>query len=882
MNRPILGLLVALALSVSLSASMMAIVQADRVTFGAEFVPRRLDLPAVLTVPAGTTFELKADSTYDTIEVFGTLTVSRTQDTRLRVTHLIVMPGGVLDLGTEADPIPCYRYVEIIFRDVPIDPSKDPFQWGNGLVNFGRRTAYGCAKTAWVEATDSLFAGVTGASSTTVPEGWQAGDALLIPDTVTANPAVSRSRRESPISLTSVGGGGMTFSNPLAFAHPSIVDTQGTLVLRPRIANLTRNIVIRSEHPAGTRGHTVDIGHDATWDLRYARFEGLGRTTNAPLDDTAGSHLGTNQRGKYAVHHHHVGSCPTCVDEGNVYVGPGYVIGSKWGLALHGTSDTRVEQNIAVDWPGAGIVTEDGNEARHVFRQNFMAYSESPRPARTPFAEINANCPGCEGTGGWFRGVLNTFDGNEAWNNRTGLLLMNQQQPTGILYPSVPGGPDNTLLKPATDVPVAVIDTVVAANIFHGFEVWGVSRAPNDRLIAANNTYDGVLLATSSVIDGYFRDPILVCDAATSEGQIGLHSSGSYVRSLEVVGGRIMGCDLGLSEGGGMLSTVFTGTVLQNKTNLGRLDLARSFTLENVTHLPLGAFPHRYIEFIAEPIWTGTGPFPQSGQGSKWTFQRGSPYIVKNWQGTGKDYRLTLPHALGNNLAWPSYAAPPGAAGYSFSPDAGITMEQLWNLRGMGYSGDMIRNAEALTLDGLVNGIARLGLDVPFGPARAVITWPTLRDAIPSGLTSLIGYGLVTGDPVATEAFWYQIDGGPSRLLLPDPSSPSDRRRLAITNLADGAHTITTWRNYQGSPNAYNTATFRYCVGAGCGTLPPPPTCPSGQHLENGQCVPDLPPEPTWQVGTAPYDVFRVGTTGPLLKVRVCTAGACQVFLPEP
>src|SRR3954470_657633 len=134
----------------------------DRVVIGPEFLPRRLELPNRLTVPSGQVVELPADASYDYIEVAGTLRASRVHDTVARFTHLIVLPGGYLDVGTQADPIPCDRKVEFIVRDVPIDTARDPFQWGNGLVNFGRQTRVGCSKTAWVESADSIGAGATG------------------------------------------------------------------------------------------------------------------------------------------------------------------------------------------------------------------------------------------------------------------------------------------------------------------------------------------------------------------------------------------------------------------------------------------------------------------------------------------------------------------------------------------------------------------------------------------------------------------------------------------------------------------------------------------------------------------------------------------------
>src|SRR5579871_3817477 len=159
------------------------IVQPDRVLIGPEYVPRRLDLPKTLIVPAGKTVELPDDTAYDYIEIAGTLRVSRARDTHLKFTHLINLPGGTLDVGTQADPIPCDRHVEIVIRDVPIDTSKDPFQWGNGLVNFGHQTRVGCRKTSFVEAADALQAGATEITLASAPTNWKVGDELLIPDT---------------------------------------------------------------------------------------------------------------------------------------------------------------------------------------------------------------------------------------------------------------------------------------------------------------------------------------------------------------------------------------------------------------------------------------------------------------------------------------------------------------------------------------------------------------------------------------------------------------------------------------------------------------------------------------------------------------------------
>jgi hypothetical protein len=98
---------------------------AGRVVIGPEFLTRRTELPNKLIVPARQVVELPSDATYDYIEVAGTLRASRAHDTTTRFTHLVVLPGGYLDVGTQADPIPCDRKVDFVVRDVPIDTARD-------------------------------------------------------------------------------------------------------------------------------------------------------------------------------------------------------------------------------------------------------------------------------------------------------------------------------------------------------------------------------------------------------------------------------------------------------------------------------------------------------------------------------------------------------------------------------------------------------------------------------------------------------------------------------------------------------------------------------------------------------------------------------------
>ena len=73
---------------------------------------------------------------------------------------------------------------------------------------------------------------------------------------------------------------------------------------------------------------------------------------------------------------------------------------------------------------------------------NFAAYSIGNHKGDTNIETANArrdNNPGAAGNGFWARGVTNTFEANEAWNNSSGFNMFNQDTLPGNC-PSVPGG----------------------------------------------------------------------------------------------------------------------------------------------------------------------------------------------------------------------------------------------------------------------------------------------------------------------------------------------------------------------------------------------------------------------------------------------------------
>lgn len=825
-------------------AQMHTTVQPDRVLIGSagEFLSRRLDLPNRLVVGAGTTFLLPVDSTWDYLEVAGILRCDPTHDTTLRVTHLVILPGGLFECGTVATPMPATRHVTLIIRDVPIDTGKDPFQWGNGIVNFGAQTRVGATKTPFTEAVGGLMAGATTVTLVSAPVGWRVGDELLIPDTVTQTLGPDHektlSQRESKVTIASVNGATVVLSKPLDFDHPNIVTPDGVVVLRPRVANLTRNIVIRSENAAaptvGTRGHTADVGMGATWNVRYNQFVQLGRTSNDPIDDAATAHPTTNQKGRYAHHHHHAGSSVGSADIGNVFLGNPTT--TKWALAVHGTSDVLVEGNIAVDFPGAGFVTEDGYEVRDVFRKNLAAYIQGTPPALDPDGNIKVNRPGSEGSCFWFRGIMNTIDGNEAWNcYRSGFDLFNILQPAGS-YPSVPGGMPDTPLDRRAVLPISFDGNIAAANNA-GLEIWGIKRFPITHLIAAYNWDRQVIAASSDSVAFEIRDSQVVCEVGKGgvelNGGDGIHSGDGYVNTYDQFDTSILGCGKGIAQGGATNGINLTGGVLQNTVDIDRVH--GHLLVDGTTFKPLGTRPKRYIEtseMDTPPgfVWDGVSPLPTVGF-VRFGVNRGSDLIVKNAPGfgeAGKSYRLYFNGARGDRPAWYST----GSGLYVYDPPVkGLTWQQVWDQYGMGYLGGVVDPAKALTLDGLNYGVALEGTMTALGPPKAVITYPNSYEPFLPDLRVQLA---LTGDHTQASPFVFaSVDDGPRiQLETPVPDADSilnDQRSFGLDGdaIAQGRHVLKVWRTTLADPLVpLPGADFSvvYAVGVVAPTPPAPPT----------------------------------------------------------
>jgi hypothetical protein len=374
------------------------------------------------------TFDTVSDARLDCIEVDGALRFATDGSTRVRVGNLMVMDDGNLEVGTTARPVASNVTAEIIIADQPLDRTIDPGQIGTGIEGLGKITMHGSVKTpTFVRLAREPNAGDTMLVLEEPVSGWMPGDRIVIPDT-----RQLRSNERGPnykpqderVQIASVSANQVTLATPLQYAHKGARNADGKLEFLPHVGNVTRNIVIRSDNPQGTRGHMIFMSHAAI-DLRYVEVREMGRTKMGVLDnsefDAKGQlvKFGTNQIGRYAIHFHHDFGPKETPAGGYQFtlIGNSVDGAPKWGITVHNSHYGLVRDNVVYNARGAGIVTEDGTESFNVFDHNFALRVEgsgdfAPRSGYGGAAPD----PGGEGAGFWFRGPNNYIRNNVAAN----------------------------------------------------------------------------------------------------------------------------------------------------------------------------------------------------------------------------------------------------------------------------------------------------------------------------------------------------------------------------------------------------------------------------------------------------------------------------------
>jgi hypothetical protein len=428
------------------------------------------------------------------IDIGGTLRFATNQTTRLRVGTLIVLPNGALEVGTSSSPIPASFTAEIIIKNKALNTSADPDQFGTGLLSIdGKVTMYGAVKTpTFVRTASEPRAGQTVIQLERAVSGWRVGDRLFVPDTrqVDENNKFNSSYvlqiDEVTVQSISADGRSVTVSPALRYDHQGARDADGTPTvlsdgtkLLPHVGNLTRNVIIRSENPSGTRGHTLFTNRSDV-DIYYVQFQDLGRTRTEPLNSS------TNHIGRYPLHAHHLWGAVNASNTGYQFELVGNAVNDslKWPMAIHGSHYGLVKWNVVFggsQLTGAGIAVEDGSETENLFEENFVANIRSANisPRQSEPNTADGTTPGSAAECFWGAGFNNRFINNVASDCRNPVQEIVSGVGWKLITPAAPYTTSNPRFRGAdmtnTAQTVSVTPQYQPILEFRGNEVYGGS-----------------------------------------------------------------------------------------------------------------------------------------------------------------------------------------------------------------------------------------------------------------------------------------------------------------------------------------------------------------------------------------------------------------------
>jgi cell migration-inducing and hyaluronan-binding protein len=274
------------------------------------------------------------------ITVQGKLTFADERDLDL-VTDWIYVPGGEVQIGTEASPF--QHNATITLTDMV--PGEDINTMGDRGIMMLRGTLnmHGSREHTWTKLSSTAEAGATSINVLDASE-WRVGDEIVLAST-DFNPRQAERR-----TITGVSGNTISFAEPLEYMHYGEI-TFG-VDERGEVAMLTRNIKVQASEDAAVSyfgGHIMAMAGSKA----YVDGVELNRM---------GQHL---TLARYPIHWHLRG------DGQGQYI-KNAAIHDTYNrcVTVHGTNDLRVENNVTYNTVGHCFFMEDGIETGNEFIRN--------------------------------------------------------------------------------------------------------------------------------------------------------------------------------------------------------------------------------------------------------------------------------------------------------------------------------------------------------------------------------------------------------------------------------------------------------------------------------------------------------------------------------
>jgi len=802
-----------------------------------------------ITANASVSYNLLGTARLAGLEINGQLSFSTSQNTRLTVGNLTVMPTGTLQIGTPSLPVARGVKAELVIADQPLNLQTDPSQYGTGLIALGTVSIHGAPMDLrWDRLTSEPRAGDTSLLIANDAFEWRAGDTLVLPDTrqVLAGddkrfPAGQVAGQWEQVTIDHIVGNRVYLTSSLQFNHLGARNTSGGLELLPHVALLTRNVVVRSENPQGTRGHVLFTAR-ADVDIEGARFQDLGRTDafrnlNSTTIGANGqvTHLGTNQVGRYAVHFHHLMGPENPTNTGHQFTFTGNTVDGalKWAVAVHDASYGLLQNNVIYRAQGAGFVTEEGSEIYNEFLNNItIRIQGTSLDGKIGTQEDDY---GRGGSGFWFRYGGNAVVGNVAADSTyAGFVIDGYYGYDSFLLPDFrgadphqPGQATSTSLTPTNlfsdneaygmttmGLWAAYIsgDNFLAnqpTTVFDNLRLWNMFRAGVEMYHTSNVTFNNLLILGDRS-----------AQTRNDTGLVGLSLANYENRDLVITNSRIEGARWGIiaprndsTVVGKERPTVIENTTLKNYINIrvsptsqgeGNSLVVRNVRFELTRTLPTGP---ALLSAIDPPANIQMRLASDNPDLTKLSVVR-----VYAYNGvTGDDFQVLYREQTSQMIMPKSSAiALSGLMETTIgSPQAGLTNAQNWSRFAIAVAGSIAPANAATRAD--INGLTAPLQNQSSITPRAVLVTPWDGAQITGSAPLRIRYNVNGTLPAGTQVY-LSLDGKPGVLRISDHD---------VYYLAAGTHTLTayignsTGQKLAGTQSTTRTFTISSTFGAG-------------------------------------------------------------------
>lgn len=665
-------------------------------------------------------------TTGDIVHVPSRLSFDATMNTKLvwRDTFA-VNDGGELVIDYSASDFTC----DLVLADTAIDTDDDPYQWGHGLlaVGSGKMTIKGKAKTPWGRLAAEVSAGATALTFASGPTGWLAGDRLVLTDTrlreydkfdTGSSDYIDNGQHEERL-ISSVSGTTVNLTAATTYSHLGARDRSGTVDFYPAVANVTRNVVIRSATPtATTKLHCLAHGRCEV-DVQYVEIKNAGRSKLAAFDDTlptnpsSGSvtHVGTNQRGRYPWHFHHClgplglgAEVPQFKFVGNaVWSEQALVLDEvrRWGITIHGSHYGLVQDNVVYRVAGSGIVEEDGDSTQTEVVGNWVAFCQPTGSIVNSRGGIDV---AHEGSAYWFRGVDLLVRDNWCGNCGHGYIIAPYMQSGTIKIPAYKGADPYSgdpaqyeVVDGKTRVLAQFDNNEVGGRTIQGMQIWklgtpGGTGADNpDMALSTINDYKAWHLSefayynymtVNLTFDGaIIRGDFTKLRAAQGSTQLAFFTSDYVMAKMAVKNSSIQGCYAGITVNFtyGVDPILLQGNTWSNYVDISVIPPWAAFidvsgdTGTELSNREIQIIDSVHLDpLVSHSAW-GTqyyvGMYGAVGNYSSALIRGNNTVVLTNWNGTTTDYQLYFPEQAGSAVL--AQTVQEGAVSHSGTAQAG-------------------------------------------------------------------------------------------------------------------------------------------------------------------------------------------------------------------